>query len=65
MSKSEDIKKDQIVPVRLSEAEKTFLREESDKMGIGLSTLIRMVVRDFIKEQKEKRRLEEGQEDGE
>lgn len=32
MSKNEDIKKDQIVPVRLSEAEKTFLREELDKM---------------------------------
>lgn len=60
MSKNEGIKKDQIVPVRLSEAEKTFLREELDKMGIGLSTIICMVVRDFIKEQKEKRELEEG-----
>jgi hypothetical protein len=33
MSKNKDIKKDQIVPVRLSKAEKTFLREELDKMA--------------------------------
>lgn len=44
------MKKDQIVPVRLSEKEKDFLREDANKMGIGISTLIRMVVRDYIKE---------------
>jgi antitoxin component of RelBE/YafQ-DinJ toxin-antitoxin module len=44
------MKKDQIVPIRLSEKEKDFLKEDADKLGIGLSTLIRMVLRDYIKE---------------
>jgi antitoxin component of RelBE/YafQ-DinJ toxin-antitoxin module len=48
------MKKDQIVPVRLSENEKDFLKEDADKMGIGVSTLIRMVLRDYIKERSEK-----------
>jgi hypothetical protein len=29
------MKKDQIVPIRLSENEKDFLKEDADKMGIG------------------------------
>ncbi|WP_165797675.1 plasmid mobilization protein [Heyndrickxia sporothermodurans] len=48
------MKKDQIVPVRLSENEKDFLKEDADKMGIGVSTLIRMVLRDYIKERSER-----------
>ncbi len=46
------MKKDQIVPIRLSEGEKEFLKKEAEKMGIGLSTLVRMLMRDYINKRK-------------
>ncbi|MCY7866083.1 plasmid mobilization protein [Bacillus atrophaeus] len=48
--------KDEIVPVRFSEEEKSFLKEDADKKGIGLSTLIRMIARDYIKERKDSKK---------
>lgn len=44
------MKKDKIVPVRLNEMEKDFLMRDAAKMGIGTSTLIRMIIREYIKE---------------
>lgn len=45
--------KDKIVTVRFSEKERDFLKEEASRIGMGLSTLVRMVMRDYIKERLE------------
>lgn len=51
--------KDQIVPIRLTQDEKHFLMEVAEKKGIGLSTLIRVVLREYIAEVQEKRKEED------
>ncbi|MEC5271769.1 hypothetical protein P9386_01135 [Caldifermentibacillus hisashii] len=53
------MKKDQIVPIRLDEKEKEFLKLDADKMGIGTSTLIRMIILDYIKERTKKMKTDD------
>lgn len=53
------MKKDQIVPIRLDEKEKEFLKLDADKMGIGTSTLIRMIILDYIKKRTKKMKTDD------
>lgn len=50
------MKKERIVSVRFDEEEYKILKKEADNLGIGTSTLIRAIIKNYIKEKIKKRR---------
>lgn len=47
-------KKDRIITIRLDAYDEETIRREAERRGMGVSTLIRTVVREYIKSLREK-----------